>query len=356
MNKSYLPKFIIIVILIVILYQFININIKVLFYFSRNLGDNLNYYLLKDIIGGKVNFYSLNPKKSKPDESMDEINISILNKLAKTNLYFIGSSLQTICNWFYISKNKNLTAKSIISSLYFKIYNIFNPLIIFGTGFISNQNYYKESYVRNLKVVAVRGNETLQRLIKNDVKVPKNVLLADPGILAPFLINITNVSNLKFEKKYNLCVVPHYIDKKSKLLTNKIKVNNSIILDIQAGPNEFLLLLLKCKSVLSSGLHALIISDSLGIPNMRMVISDKIIGGDYKFRDYYSSYNISLPDKIDLRESYFTNIELEKIKLNYKISIDKIVQKQCELLRLFPYRMTMKYKLIKKNLCDKKRI
>ena len=322
-----------------------------MFFFSQNLGDNLNYYLLKDMINGKVNFYALNPKKAKPDESMDEINISRLNNIAKTNLYFIGSTLHTLCNRFHYSKSKNIIPKSTIPSLYFKIYNFFRPLIIFGAGFISEQEYQKESYVRNLKVVAVRGNETLQRLIKNDIKVPKNVILADPGILSPFLINITNVSYLKLEKKYNLCIVPHYIDEKSKLLTNKIKVNNSIILDIKTEPNEFLLSLLKCKSVLSSGLHALIISDSFGIPNMRMVVSDKIIGGDYKFRDYYSSYNISLPAKIDLRESYFTDIELEKIKLNHKISIDKIIQKQCELLRLFPFPMTLKYKLIKKNIC-----
>ena len=109
---------------------------------------------------------------------------------------------------------------------------------------------------------------------------------------------------------------------------------------------------MKCKSVLSSGLHALIISDSLGIPNMRMVVSDKIIGGDYKFRDYYSSYSLSLPLKIDLRKYYFTGLELKKINFNHVISMDKIRQKQCQLLSHFPYKMKKKYRLIKKNLCQ----
>ena len=84
--------------------------------------------------------------------------------------------------------------------------------------------------------------------------------------------------------------------------------------------------------MISSSLHGLIASDSLGIPNMRFVASDKIIGGDYKYNDYYSSYGINQPVKFDLRENIFSENQLYFIDSNYSISQDKIREKQCELL------------------------
>ena len=41
--------------------------------------------------------------------------------------------------------------------------------------------------------------------------------------------------------------------------------------------------------VFSSSLHGLIIAEAYGIPNYRIKISDLIIGGDFKFDDYYAS-------------------------------------------------------------------
>ena len=47
----------------------------------------------------------------------------------------------------------------------------------------------------------------------------------------------------------------------------------------------------KCKRVISSSLHDLILADSLVIPNIRIILSNKIYGGNFKFNDYYSSYS-----------------------------------------------------------------
>ena len=53
-------------------------------------------------------------------------------------------------------------------------------------------------------------------------------------------------------------------------------------------PNE----VLNCKKVLSSNLHGLIVSHSSGIPGTINSLSDKIVGGDFKYRDYYESIGI----------------------------------------------------------------
>lgn len=318
-----------------------------MYLFSNNIGDNLNYFLLNDMINEKVSFYNRYFRQLN-NTFWDFYILKKMKQIEKIDLFFIGSILDTICNWSYIFHKPFNTYKNIISEMLYKT----KPLLIFGTGFISPQNYQNESYIRNIKVIAVRGNITLQRLKKNGINIDNDVILADPGILAPLLINITDIYDLNLTKKYNLCVIPHYIDKDNKAIKKNIKVENSIFLNIETNPHKFIESLLKCKSVLSSGLHGLIISDSLGIPNMRMIASDNILGGDYKFKDYYSSFGLDSPPKIDLRKTIFTENNLTKLKSDYYIKRDLIRNKQCQLLTKFPYKLTEKYKHFRNIICS----
>lgn len=291
-------------------------NIRVMYVFSLNLGDNLNYFLLNDMANAKIDFYDrtfIRPN----NEFWDQNNIKKMDEISKINLFFIGSTLDTICNWSYIFHDQNKKSKTILSKWYYKIQDYFNPLKIYGTGFISSKNYKNESYIRNIKVIAVRGNITLKRLKNNGVKVSKDTFLADPGILAPMLKNIIDIDDINITRKYNLCIIPHYIDFKNELIKSNIQVNNSIILNINTNPYKFIEYVSKCKSILSSGLHGLIIADSLGIPNQRFVVSNLIDGGGYKFIDYYSAYGLKVPQAIDLRKKKFTEKDLVFLKTNY---------------------------------------
>ena len=147
-------------------------------------------------------------------------------------------------------------------------------------------------------------------------------------------------------------MIPHFVDSKNILIKTHIQINNSIILNINSNPIEFIRSLLKCKNILSSGLHGLIVADSLGIPNMRMIVSDKIIGGDYKFRDYYSAYNLEIPPYIDLRKENFNYEQIKKLNNNHFITKEIIRDKQCKLLSNFPFQLKKKYKEIKKIICN----
>ena len=326
---------------------FINGNIKVMYFNSTNLGDNLNFILLKKISSKNIDFYDIrlnNKLKTEYERKMEK-----LKEIAKTDLLFIGSILQVISNWSYIYKSKNNQTKSPFLNLFLKIHNFFHPLIIYGTGFISKKNE-NESYIRNIKIVAVRGNVTLQRLLKNGIKVSNSVVLADPGLLLPIIFHVNESTITK--KIHELCIIPHYIDKHNILVKKKIRINNYFILDINSNPLNFISSLSKCKRVLSSSLHGLIISDSLGIPNMRFVVSNRIAGGDYKFKDYYSAYGLELPQKLDLRNTTFTEKKLDIIDKNYKIPIELIKKKQCQLLKNFPYKLNEEFIFFKKS-CHK---
>ena len=46
-------------------------------------------------------------------------------------------------------------------------------------------------------------------------------------------------------------------------------------------------------------MHGLIAADSFCIPNIRIILSDNIIGKDFKYNDYYSVFGIENHNKID---------------------------------------------------------
>ena len=206
-----------------------------------------------------------------------------------------------------------------------------NPVVVYGTGFIKPQNG-KDEFMRPLKIYAVRGYLSLKRLQNcSDVSFKKNFAIGDPGLLVSRFFDVTGV-----QKKYKLGIIPHYVDKNNPLL-NKISVQNSIILDIQEPPETLLPKIAACETILSSAMHGLIASDSLHIPNIRMILSDNIIGADYKFDDYYSVFGIDEHAKIDLRERSFEEKDVEIIKKNYPIKRETVKQIQSRLIESFPF-------------------
>ena len=95
------------------------------------------------------------------------------------------------------------------------------------------------------------------------IKVDNDIVLADPGILSPFLIQMNNKSIN--QTNYELCVIPHLIDKGNQLIYKNVKVNQFIFLNVLENPIKFIKSLTQCKRVLSSSFDGLIVSDSLGI-------------------------------------------------------------------------------------------
>lgn len=269
---------------------------KKLYYYQNefNFGDILSLYIVQYIMGVEV-------------QAGNE---------SDSNIVAIGSLLQTLVT----NKPHWLNALK-------------KPIYVWGTGFISPEKAGYTSLIRPVRVCAVRGKLTLERLQKyvKNLEI-KNIALGDPGLLASKLIDTTNI-----EKKYDLGIIPHYVDKNNVLLDN-IRVKNSVIIDIQQSPEDFLSQVAQCKNIISSAMHGLIAADSLGIPNVRMVLSDKIVGGDYKYNDYYSAFGITEHRKIELKSCTITDKDLHNIASEYQITCQHVQQICDNLIKSFPYR------------------
>ena len=151
---------------------------------------------------------------------------------------------------------------------------------------------------RRADVRLLRGALTAARL---GVAAP----LGDPGLLASDFI-------VRQEKQYDVGFIGHYADKVNAPDAHRIDITWPIEKVIEETD--------KCRRVISSSLHGIILADALGIERMWMLYP-KVQGGGFKFHDYASSFGDTikpnvwgkvdaglLAEKQDMIREVFTNI------------------------------------------------
>ncbi len=263
----------------------------------------------------------------------DELNVLIAKKMfcidvvpeggKKADAIFIGSLLQSL------TVNKN-------PRFWKNLFRIFKkkkrPINVWGSGFISAPAG-REYLPRPLNVYAVRGKYSLDRLKKLTHKSLDNAVLGDPGLLASRFIP-------QQSKKYDVGIIPHYVDKKNPALKNiKLKGLSHKIIDVQQDPETVIKQISECGFILSSSLHGLIIADSYGIPNQWIELSDMVLGSGYKFADYYSAFGLSGINQVDLRITQIVDADIKKWTKAYPVK-QNVVQKLCDgLQKAFPYKV-----------------
>lgn len=208
----------------------------------RNWGDDLNYYLLKELTGKSISVF------------LWSLLARLKRKLGKgSNYLVIGSSISMLTN---------------------------ERTIIWGAGVIDDNAKLPH---KPKKVLAVRGPRTRAYLLRNGIDCPE--VYGDPAMLVKY------VYQPRIEKKYKLGIIPHYDDFNSPLL-NAFRQNPNVLLIKMEGYrnwHDVIDQILSCETIASSSLHGLIIAETYHIPNLWIKISGKLIGGDFKFYDYFES-------------------------------------------------------------------
>ena len=198
----------------------------------------------------------------------------------------------------------------------------FQPIHVWGTGFILNRSVDEAFIRKNFIVHSVRGEVTHQ--IINNVD---GVSYGDPGLLSKFLISPQ-------EKRIKILIMPHIEHKNLPEMKQFINsFSQCRVADLTGDPIEVLKQIASADIVISSSLHGLVCADSFGIPNIRLKLSQELKGGDFKFNDYDSSLKRNIGE-VTLQHQ---PSDILKIISNSDYSYQKRVDMLCEgLYRSFP--------------------
>lgn len=239
-----------------------------------NIGDDLNFYLLRELSGKKVfsyrEFYHI--------------------RGAQSNILAIGS----IIDWL---GNENA--------------------IVWGSGIlIPPSDQQKANYIVE-KVVAVRGKRTRDCLINDGIDCPE--VYGDPALLLPLIYHP------KVQKvKGRIGIIPHYADKNDKNFIRLLNDcgDNGFVIRVQNYKSwrDVVNQILSCEFIISSSLHGLILSDAYGVPNQWITFAT-LPGGVFKFEDYYSAVG-KAEDCVRITDTTTVSELLEKKQHYIKINFD----------------------------------
>ena len=151
--------------------------------------------------------------------------------------------------------------------------------VIWGSGSINGIGP-KRPIVAD-QIHALRGKRSLA-LMQKVCGAPFGVPLGDPGLLMPMFYDPEVVADKQ------VGIVPHHSEKDISKEIARIMPEDYLIVDVALESEAFIRQMKRCKSIISSSLHGLILADAYEIPNKWISISDRLIGGDWKFTDYYS--------------------------------------------------------------------
>lgn len=174
------------------------------------------------------------------------------------------------------------------------------PVNIIGGGLINSNS---RKYSQEINFIGVRGFLTKALVLRDaGMDVP---VIGDPGLLISKLYSLPE----KVEKK-PLGFIVHKVDRE-KFLTYFPHFEH-LIIDNYLEPELFVDQLAGYSAVASTSLHGCVFCHSYGIPVKPFYLSDGVIGGDFKFSDYYSSLGL------DVKREYLSE-KLTEIDILQKI-------------------------------------
>ncbi|WP_352903165.1 polysaccharide pyruvyl transferase family protein [Mesorhizobium sp. M0833] len=135
------------------------------------------------------------------------------------------------------------------------------------------------------KIRAVRGVLT-RDMLSNCGYPMDSVLLGDPAWLLPRYYKKRSSIN---GAAYRVGIVPHFSDMERFVDKSLVPSQDCTVIDVGLDPESFVDKVLSCDFIVSSSLHGLIIADAYDVPNAWVKFSNKLLGDEFKFRDYYST-------------------------------------------------------------------
>jgi len=150
---------------------------------------------------------------------------------------------------------------------------------ILGSGIMRETDQFPQA--TECKFLAVRGKLSREILQSFGAKVP--AVYGDPAILLPLMYKP------KVKKTHKVGIIPHFVDKREVTKEKAIELAGTEdykLIDIFLPWEQFVDEVLTCERIISSSLHGIVIAEAYGIPAAWVVLSNRVIGDGFKFRDY----------------------------------------------------------------------
>lgn len=250
----------------------------------------------------------------------DDINVFLLEKITNKKVVVINQSL-----FHRFAKKINYICIGSILGLYEN-----EQSIIWGTGFIG---YDKKLLCKPYRICSVRGKYTRELLMKLGYECPP--VYGDPALL----ISKFYIPPKKECHAYKIGFILHYVDASNIVVNDYVKKNSDCIIISLSNYEKWTDVIDKicsCEFIISSSLHGLIVSDTYGIANVWVRLSEDIVGGNFKFLDYFSSV-----DRKEIEPNMITSMsdidDLYESRNLYKkpcIDYDKIME-SCPFIESF---------------------
>jgi len=189
--------------------------------------------------------------------------------------------------------------------------------VVWGSGVVQPDDLKRVP--NGVKFYAVRGPLTRDLLVKKfGQEVPE--IYGDPCLLIPKLFKIPSVT------REFIGIAPHVIEYKAitkpgnpfyDWYSTYGKFNGYVLIDINSGFEPVIQAINKCAYVLSSSLHALMLADALGIPNVFAHFVHPYSMSSWKFHDYFLSVNRPLTLPIDCSKAVSSSLTYSGIEFDY---------------------------------------
>lgn len=211
-------------------------------------------------------------------------------------------------------------------------------LYVWGSGFIAGTKQdirkligpFLWEFNRNIEFCALRGRLS-REIVQSITKIKLDIPLGDPGLL------VKEIYTNKVDKIYDLGVILHWKESSDdiKKFIRLSKYSYKFI-NPSDTPEKVIDEIRKCHVVVSSSLHGLIVADAFGIPNRHMVVTEKVEGGTFKFRDYYSAYENYPYINFYIKKQPITDKLVEEILEKYTNREKEIEQINARLVKSYP--------------------
>lgn len=146
-----------------------------------------------------------------------------------------------------------------------------NSLIV-GSGLLNRE---LDIQIDPERVIAVRGERTAEVLGFRPAH------LGDPGVLASLLFPRES------QAQFRVGFIPHHAHPHA--FRGCIPSTDCLFIDPAWHPLRVIDAICRCEQILSQSMHGLIFADAYGIPNAWISPHESMIGGEFKFADYYST-------------------------------------------------------------------